>query len=87
MGCIYTAQGFEYDWSGVIFGDDFVRRGDQWIARRERSHDGQVKRAPDEEFPALIRNTYKVLLTRGMKATAVLSTDQETQEFLERMTA
>ena len=87
VGCIYTAQGFEYDWSGVIFGDDFVRRGDQWIARRERSHDGQVKRAPDEEFPALIRNTYKVLLTRGMKATAVFSTDQETQEFLERMTA
>jgi hypothetical protein len=27
VGCIYTAQGFEYDWSGVIFGDDFVRRG------------------------------------------------------------
>ncbi len=26
VGCIYTAQGFEYDWSGVIFGDDFVRR-------------------------------------------------------------
>ena len=32
VGCIYTAQGFEYDWSGVIFGDDFVRRGDTWVA-------------------------------------------------------
>lgn len=85
VGCIYTAQGFEYDWSGVILGDDFVRRGDRWVAQRDRSHDGQVKRATVEEFPALVRNTYKVLLTRGMKATAVYSTDPETQEFLERM--
>ena len=82
VGCIYTAQGFEYDWSGVIIGDDFVRRGDSWVARRDRSFDGQVKKAGDEEFPALVRNTYKVLLTRGMKGTAVHSTDTETQEFL-----
>ena len=68
VGCIYTAQGFEYDWSGVIFGDDFVRRGRQWVARRDRSFDGQVKKASELEFPALIRNTYKVLLTRGMKS-------------------
>jgi uncharacterized protein len=85
VGCIYTAQGFEYDWSGLIFGDDFVRRGDGWVARRDRSHDSQVKRASQEEFPALVRNTYKVLLTRGMKATAVYSTDPETQRFIEHM--
>jgi uncharacterized protein len=85
VGCIYTAQGFEYDWSGVIFGDAFVRRGDRWVAQRDRSFDGQVKRASEDEFPALVRNTYKVLLTRGMKATAVCSTDPQTQEFLERM--
>ncbi len=84
VGCIYTAQGFEYDWSGVIFGDDFVRRGNAWVARRDRSFDGQVKRAGELEFPALVRNTYKVLLTRGMKATAVYSTDPETQDFLDR---
>lgn len=85
VGCIYTAQGFEYDWSGVIFGDDFVRRGNRWVARREYSHDSPVKRAKDEEFPALVRNTYKVLLTRGMKATALFSTDAQTQDFLEEM--
>jgi hypothetical protein len=85
VGCIYTAQGFEYDWSGVIFGDDFVRRGNSWVAQRDKSNDGQVKRASDEEFPSLVRNTYKVLLTRGMKATAILSTDAETQEFLKNM--
>ena len=85
VGCIYTAQGFEYDWSGVIFGDDFVRRDGHWVARRDRSFDGQVKKASELEFPALVRNTYKVLLTRGMKATAMFSTDPETQKFLEQM--
>ena len=84
VGCIYTAQGFEYDWSGVIFGDDFVRRDGAWLPRREFSFDTPVKRAKTE-FPALVRNTYKVLLTRGMKATAMYSTDPETQAFLEEM--
>jgi DUF2075 family protein len=82
VGCIYTAQGFEYDWSGVILGDDFVRRGGAWAARRDRSFDGQMKKAAEQEFPALVRNTYKVLLTRGMKGTVLYSTDPETQQFL-----
>ncbi|MEU0544739.1 DUF2075 domain-containing protein [Nocardia sp. NPDC005978] len=86
VGCIYTAQGFEYDWSGVIFGPDFVRRGDSWEARREYSHDPAVKKAEDVHFGALIRNTYKVLMTRGMAGTCVYSTDPETQAFLEKMT-
>ncbi|UGT40908.1 DUF2075 domain-containing protein [Nocardia yamanashiensis] len=86
VGCIYTAQGFEYDWAGVIFGDDFVRRGDKWVARRSQSHDPAVRRAPEADFEPLIRNTYKVLLTRGMQGTCVYSTDPETQEFLEKMT-
>ncbi|NNH72312.1 DUF2075 domain-containing protein [Nocardia uniformis] len=85
VGCIYTAQGFEYDWAGVIFGPDLVRRSNRWVARREPSWDSQVKEAAESDYGALIRNTYKVLLTRGMKGTCVYSTDSETQEFLEEM--
>ncbi|MEU6641371.1 DUF2075 domain-containing protein [Saccharomonospora sp. NPDC046836] len=86
VGCIYTAQGFEYDWAGVIFGPDLVRRGDSWVARRQESHDPAVKRADELHFAALIRNTYKVLLTRGMQGVCLYSTDAETQRFLESMT-
>jgi len=32
VGCIYTAQGFEYDYAGVIIGPDLVWRGDRWQA-------------------------------------------------------
>ncbi|GAB3504390.1 DUF2075 domain-containing protein [Amycolatopsis cihanbeyliensis] len=85
VGCIYTAQGFEYDWAGVIFGPDLVRRGDRWVPRREYSHDTDVKKAGELHFGALIRNTYKVLLTRGMRGVCVHSTDPETQEFLDSM--
>ncbi len=86
VGCIYTAQEFEYDWAGVIFGDDFVWRGDSWVARREYSRDPAVRKAAEPHFGALIRNTYKVLLTRGMSGVCVYSTDAETQEYLETMT-
>ncbi|MGC7102523.1 DNA/RNA helicase domain-containing protein, partial [Amycolatopsis lurida] len=86
VGCIYTAQGFEYDWSGVIFGPDLVRRDGMWRPMRSESKDPEVRRADDLHFAALIKNTYKVLLTRGMRGTAVFSTDPETQDFLEEMT-
>lgn len=82
VGCVYTAQGFEYDWAGVIFGPDLVRRGGRWVAQPSESHDTQVKRAPVGEFDRAVRNTYKVLLTRGMKGAYVMSTDPETQDHL-----
>ncbi|MFB6845080.1 DUF2075 domain-containing protein [Streptomyces sp. NPDC056373] len=34
IGCVYTAQGLEWDWCGVIMGDDMVRRGGRWVFRR-----------------------------------------------------
>jgi uncharacterized protein len=82
VGCVYTAQGFEYDHSGVIMGPDFVWRTDHWEARPEFSHDTAVKRGDGDQFDGAVRNTYKVLLTRGMLGTMVYSTDPETQELL-----
>ncbi|MFD3327710.1 DUF2075 domain-containing protein [Streptomyces sp. NPDC058701] len=34
IGCVYTAQGLEWDWCGVIMGEDMVRRGNRWVFRR-----------------------------------------------------
>src|SRR5699024_9175304 len=87
VGCIYTAQGFEYDWAGVILGPDFVWRTDRWVTRPEYSHDPALKKADEGEYQKLTRNTYKVLLTRGMRGACVYSTDPETQEFLDAMTS
>lgn len=84
IGCVYTAQGFEYDWSGVIIGPDLVWRDDRWVVDRTASKDPALtkKSVDPAEADRLIRNTYKVLLTRGMIGTIVHSTDAETQEKL-----
>ncbi|MFD8793113.1 DNA/RNA helicase domain-containing protein [Streptomyces vinaceus] len=83
VGCVYTAQGFEYDWSGVIVGPDLVWRGDRWVTDRRASKDPVFKKATsDADVDRLIRNTYKVLLTRGMVGTVVYSTDAETRHRL-----
>ncbi|MFJ8002900.1 DNA/RNA helicase domain-containing protein [Streptomyces fagopyri] len=87
VGCVYTAQGFEYDWSGVIIGPDLVWRGDRWVTDRTASKDPVFKKSTsDTDVDRLIRNTYKVLLTRGMVGTIVYSTDPETREKLRQLT-
>jgi hypothetical protein len=82
VGCIYTAQGFEFDYVGVIIGKDLVYRFDknQWIGQPENSFDGQVKKSK-ANFDQLVKNTYRVLLTRGMKGCYVYFMDEDTEKF------
>lgn len=87
IGCIYTAQGFEYSWNGTIFGPDLVWRGDRWQTVRSENKDLSLREATPEDFVRLIRNTYKVLLTRGLAGTVLFSTDAETQAMLRSLVA
>ena len=80
MGCVNTAQGFEFDYVGVIFGRDLVYDA-AWRGSRKISHDSVVKKAPEEEFVNLVKQTYRVLLTRGMKGCYVYFEDAATREF------
>ncbi|MGZ5719196.1 MAG: DNA/RNA helicase domain-containing protein, partial [Burkholderiales bacterium] len=83
VGCVYTAQGFEFDYAGVIWGPDLVHRKDEgWVGVKTASFDGTVKRAQPEYFIDLVKNTYRVLLTRGMKGCYVFFTDEETRRFV-----
>ncbi|MFJ1539925.1 DNA/RNA helicase domain-containing protein [Micromonospora chalcea] len=85
VGCVYTAQGFEYEWSGVILGPDLVARDGRLVTQRAESKDPAFrsrKTLSDAEADRLIRNTYKVLMTRGMRGTILYSTDAETRAWL-----
>ncbi len=85
VGCIYTAQGFEYDWNGVILGPDLVWRDGGWMLIRDANKDPDLRsrtKVSDHEFGRLIRNVYKVLLTRGMIGTVIYSVDAETSAML-----
>lgn len=85
VGCVYTAQGFEYEWSGVIIGPDLIARGGRIVADRDEFKDPNFrsrKSVSDDEADRLIRNTYKVLMTRGMRGTILYAVDSGTRAFL-----
>jgi len=82
VGCIYTAQGFEFDYAGVIFGPDLTYDFDSqaWKGNPVRSHDRTVK-SGGERFTDLVKNTYRVLLSRGLKGCYVHFMDKDTERF------
>jgi DUF2075 family protein len=83
IGCVYNIQGFELDYVGVIWGEDLVYRFDknEWIGDRTKSADNVVKRS-EAAFVDLVKNTYRVLLSRGMKGCYVHFMDKETEQFV-----
>ena len=99
IGCIHTCQGLETDYIGVIVGDDLVVRDGAVLTRPEKrapsdksirgwkrlaSQDPVVARAQTD---AIIKNTYRTLMTRGMRGCYVHFTDRETADhFRSRLT-
>jgi DUF2075 family protein len=93
VGCIHTSQGLETDYVGVIMGSDLIIRNENVItnpekrAKTDQSLKGWKKElAIDEETTLLkadqlIKNTYRALLTRGMKGCYLYSVDKETNEY------
>jgi DUF2075 family protein len=88
VGCIHTCQGLEVDYVGVIVGDDFivrdgrVRTRPECRARTDKTIRGYKSLLGTAEGAALvdrvIRNTYRTLMTRGMKGCYIYCTDPET---------
>lgn len=100
IGCIHTCQGLELEYVGVIIGPDLVVRNGivQTDASKRASQDKSVRGYKKfvKENPTLamrradeiIKNTYRVLMTRGQKGCFVWCVDAETNEwFRERSEA
>jgi DUF2075 family protein len=83
IGCVYTAQGFEFDYVGVIVGRDLRYDWDEkkWVGSPSASRDSVVARA-GPPFTDFVKNTYRVLLTRGMKGCFVYFMDKGTERFV-----
>ena len=82
IGCIYTAQGFEFDYVGVIVGPDikYDKDNDCLIGNPEGTKDPILKRSK-EKFDEYVKNIYRVLMSRGMKGCYVYFVDKETEQF------
>lgn len=98
VGCIHTCQGLELEYVGVIFGEDFVIRNGKAVtdasrrSRADKSVKGYKKMLKENEqearkrADAIIKNTYRTLMTRGMKGCYVYSPDEETRAYFSKLT-
>ncbi len=85
IGCIYTAQGFEFDYIGVIVGPDikYDEEKDCLVGDIKGTKDPMLKR-DKENFDEYVKNIYRVLMSRGMKGCYVYFTDKKVEEYFKR---
>nr|WP_319472922.1 DUF2075 domain-containing protein [uncultured Sphaerochaeta sp.] len=94
VGCIHTTQGLEFSYVGVIIGDDLRFENGKVISdytKRARTDQslkglkGPIKKGDQEAKKTadiIIRNTYRTLMSRGMKGCYVYCTNTELAHFL-----
>jgi uncharacterized protein len=97
IGCIHTCQGLEIDYVGVIIGPDLLIRNGKVVtdpskrASSDKSVFGWKKLMKEEplraaaELDLIIKNTYRTLMTRGMKGCYIFSDDEETRDWFNRL--
>lgn len=94
VGCIHTCQGLEFDYVGVIIGDDLRYENNHIVtdykkrAKTDQSLKGINKIAKEDGYEeaekiadTIIKNTYRTLMTRGMKGCYVYCTNKELEEY------
>lgn len=97
VGCIHTSQGLEFDYVGVIIGDDLRYENNKVITdfKKRAKTDQSLKgikgmynrnpqlalRVSDE----IIKNTYRTLMTRGMKGCYVYCTNKKLTDYIKSM--
>ena len=95
VGCIHTCQGLEFDYVGVIIGDDLRYENNHIVtdytkrAKTDTSLNGikkiakeQGQEVADKIADNIIKNTYRTLMTRGMKGCYIYCTNKELVEYL-----
>ena len=94
IGCIHTSQGLEFDYVGVIIGEDLRYENGKIVtdftkrAKTDNSLKGIKKMYSENPEKALkladeiIKNTYRTLLTRGQKGCFIYCEDKSLSEYL-----
>ena len=93
VGSIHTCQGLEFDYVGVIIGKELKYRNGKVVTDfNEQSKDDKTlwgikkmsKENPEKAYKIadeVIKNTYRTLMTRGMKGCYVYCVDEELQKY------
>lgn len=97
IGCIHTCQGLEVDYVGVIIGPDLRVVDGRLVtdpsarAKTDKSLAGYIKEVRVDPVGAklkadeIIRNTYRTLMSRGMRGCYVYFTDPATAQYFKHL--
>jgi len=92
VGCIHTTQGMEFEYVGLIIGDDLLYRNSKIVTdytkhpdganEFKRPHQRRVFEEDKQLIDQLIRNTYRVLFTRGQKGCYIYCLDKDLSNYI-----
>lgn len=88
IGCVHTIQGLEFDYIGVIIGNDlrYNRATGKveavWNEYKDKAGKKGLKNDP-MTFNALVKNIYRILLSRGMRGCYVFCRDKNLRDYLQ----
>ena len=85
VGTVYTAQGFEFDYIGIIFGKDLVYdlEKKEWKSQPQYSRDTMVTRN-NAELAKHLKQVYRVLMSRAHKGVYVYFMDKGTKNYFKK---
>lgn len=88
IGCIYTAQGFEFDYIGVIIGRDLYidKKTGELKTDITKTADPTLKKGA-ASFDTHVRNIYRVLMSRGMKGCYIYCVDDDVKYYFNKRMA
>lgn len=90
IGCVHTTQGYDLNYVAVIFGReiDYDDESGSIVIDRSKFYDSKVKDGVDDEtLKQYIINSYKVMMTRGIKGCYVYACNPRLQNYLKRFIA
>ena len=88
MGCIHTVQGYDLNYSGIIFGKEITynKNSKKIEVIKNNYHDTKGKQALENEDELLeyIVKIYKTMMYRGIKGTYIYVCDRDLLEYFEK---
>ena len=89
IGSIHTIQGVDMSYAGVIIGKDMQYKDGHIIFDKSENAETDsasgIRKQNEKTAERLIRNTYKVLLTRGMYGTYIYCEGASLREYLKSL--
>jgi DUF2075 family protein len=85
VGCIHTTQGYDLNYSGIIFGNEITydKVKDEIVIIKENYFDKNGKQSivDPEDLKSFIINIYKTIMLRGIRGTYVYVCDKNLRQY------